>query len=205
MKFLIAVSLTAAISLLSCNKAVSQSNPDAIETRPAAQTVESFTRKTAKPSSNAGSRQDRSWEDQGKATTGESISLSLDSIQIAQRSLGIAKPPGYFFQYRIGPDIIYGMTFCNGEFSTSRTGDRYGQTITPKSEANQRMLDRVCSYRVTTAQALASAPVQMGPEGRTICTIKSERGITLYGQDGDWFYTDACRKIGMIHSSQIRY
>jgi hypothetical protein len=204
MKFPIAISLTAAISLLSCNRAVSQSSPNSIETRPAAQTVESFTRKPAKPPSTVGSRQDRSWEEQGKATTGESISLSLDSIQIAQRSLGIAKPPGYFFQYRIGPDMIYGMTLCNGEFSTSRTGDRYGHPIKPKSEANQRMLDRVCSYRVTTAQALASAPVQMGPEGRTICTLKNNRDITLYGQDGEWFYTDACRKIGMIHSSQIR-
>jgi hypothetical protein len=200
MKSLIAVSLTALLSLLLCDKAVSQSNSSTIEIKSAAQT-----RKSPSEKITIGPRQDRSWENQGKATTGESISLSLDSIQIAQRSLGIAKQPGYFFQYRIGPDMIYGMTLCNGEFSTSRSGDRYGQTITPKSEANQRMLDRVCSYRVTTAQAQASAPVQMGPEGRTICTIKSERGITLYGQDGDWFYTDACRKIGMIHSSQIRY
>ncbi|NJM48699.1 MAG: hypothetical protein HC860_23140 [Alkalinema sp. RU_4_3] len=204
MKSLIVVSLTAVISLY-CNKAISQPIAASTEARSAVQTVESFDRSkpNAKPST-AGSRQDRSWEEQGKATTGETISLSLDSIQIAQRSLGVAKPPGYFFQYRIGPDMIYGMTLCNGEFSTSRTGDRYGQPITPKSEANQRMLDRVCNYRVTKAQAIASSPVQMGPEGKTICTIKSDRDITLYGQDGEWFYTDACRKIGMIHSSQIR-
>jgi hypothetical protein len=198
MNSLIAVSLTAALSLLLCNKAVSQSSPATTEIKSAAQT-----RKNPGEKITVGSRQDRSWEEQGKASTGETISLSLDSIQVTQRSLGMAKP-GYFFQYRIGTDRIYGMTPCNGEFSTSRNGDRYGRPIQPKSEANQRMLDRVCSYGVTTVQALASAPVQMGPEGRTICTLKNNRDITLYGQDGEWFYTDACRRIGVIHSSQIR-
>jgi hypothetical protein len=142
MKSLIVVSLTVAISLVPyCNKAMSQS-----ETRPATPTVEPFA-KSAKPPSPVGSRQERAWEDQGKASTGESISLSLDSIQVTKRSLGIAKPPGYFFQYRIGTDAVYGITPCNGEFSTSRTGDRYGNPIQPKSEAIQRMLNRVCNYR----------------------------------------------------------
>jgi hypothetical protein len=207
MKSLIVLSLTAAISLLPyCNKAMSQSSP--AESRPAAQTIEPFSAKTLRssvqPVSTVGSRQDRSWEEQGKASTGETISLSLDSIQVMKRSLGLAKPPGYFFQYRIGPDRIHGMTSCNGEFSTSRSGDRYGRPIKPKSEANQRMLDRVCSYGVMTVQVSSPTPVRMGPEGEIICSIKNNRNITLYGQDGEWFYTDACRKIGVIHSSQIR-
>jgi hypothetical protein len=37
-----------------------------------------------------------------------------------------------------------------------------------------------------------------------ICTIPEARQITTYGQDGEWFYTDACEKLGMIHKSQIR-
>jgi hypothetical protein len=206
MKAFIVLSL-AALSLLPCNKAMGQSSPAVI--RPGAQTVEPLVGQTsrsgAKPASTVGSRQDRSWEEQGKASTGETISLSLDSIQVMKRSLGLTKPPGYFFQYRIGPDRIYGMTSCNGEFSTSRSGDRYGRPIQPKSEANQRMLDRVCSYGVRAVQVLTSpAPVRMGPEGEIICSVKNNRNITLYGQDGEWFYTDACRKVGVIHSSQIR-
>jgi hypothetical protein len=149
MKSLIAVSLTAAISLLLCNKAVSQSSPTATKPKSAAPTVEPSMRQSpsAKPSNTVGSQQDRSWEEQGKASTGESILLSLDSIQGTKRRLGMAKPPGYFFQYQIGGDSVYGMTPCNGEFSTSRSGDRYGYPIQPKSEAIQRMLNRVCNYR----------------------------------------------------------
>jgi hypothetical protein len=159
----------------------------------------------AKPSNMIGSRQDRSWEAQGEASTGEKVLLSLDSIQVALRSLGIAQPPTYFFQYRIGGERIYGVTACNGRFSTSQDGDRYDDPNTPQSQATQQMLDRVCNYRVKTAQ-ISSPPshVRMGAKGEIICTIQNNQAITTYGQDGEWFYTDACGKLGMIHASQIR-
>jgi hypothetical protein len=157
------------------------------------------------PSSLTGSRQDRSWEQQGTASTGETVLLSLDSVQVTRRSLGMPQPPSYFFQYRIGGDRVYGVTACNGEFSTSQDGDRYDNPIKPQSEATQRMLDRVCNLLVKQMQVFSPpSHVRMGANGEIICTIPDRKLITTYGQDGKWFYTDACGQLGMIHSSQIR-
>lgn len=149
MKALIAVSITLTVSLLLCDKADSRSRASAPESQPVA-AESSAPQKPSQPSISVGPQQQLSWEEQGKASTGESISLNLDSVQVMSPKLGKTKSPGYFFQYKIGPDRIYGMTYCNGEFSTSRTGHRYGHPIQPKSEANRRMLDRVCTYRSTT-------------------------------------------------------
>jgi hypothetical protein len=157
------------------------------------------------PPNLAGSRQDRSWEQQGTASTGETVLLSLDSVQVTRRSLGMAQPPSYFFQYRIGGDRVYGVTACNGEFSTSQDGDRYDAPIKPQSEATRRMLDRVCNLLVKQMQVFSPpSHVRMGANGEIICTIPDRKLITTYGQDGKWFYTDACGQLGMIHSSQIR-
>ncbi|WP_254048016.1 zinc ribbon domain-containing protein [Synechococcus sp. BDU 130192] len=46
--------------------------------------------------------------------------------------------------------------------------------------------------------------VRSYPNGPIICTVKSPQTIYLYGNQGDWFYTDVCGDMGMIHSSQIR-
>lgn len=173
--------------------------------RPQAAPPSPASSKSKNTSSIVGSRQDRSWEEQGKASTGELVLLSLDSIQVTMRSLGQAKPPSYFFRYKIGDDLVYGVTACDGAFSTSEDGDRYGDSIRPQSEAIRNMLDRLCGYHVRSAQVISPpSNVRMGPQGEVICTIPEARQITTYGQDGEWFYTDACEKLGMIHKSQIR-
>jgi hypothetical protein len=152
-----------------------------------------------------GSRQDRSWEEMGTASTGENVRLSFDSIQVATRSLGLSQPPTYFFQYQIGRDDVYAVTACNGTFSTSKDGDRYDQAHRPESTATQKMLDRVCSAWVRTAEVFSPpSHIRMGPKGKIICTIQAKQNITTYGQYEDWFYTDACGKMGLIHFSQIR-
>ncbi len=200
----------------------SNNSPDRRTVNPDAETVTatnsgSFTEKpTADPASTAAlaqpplanvtaTRQDRSWEDQGTASTGEPVTLSFDSIQVATRSLGRTQSPTYFFQYKIGRDRVYAMTACDGAFSTSLDGDRYDVARRPESAATQKMLDRVCSAWVRPAQ-LFSPPshVRMGPKDAIICTLQTSQSITTYGHYQDWLYTNACGKLGLIHSSQIR-
>jgi hypothetical protein len=152
-----------------------------------------------------GSRQDRSWENMGQASTGEEVRLTFDSIQVATRSLGLAQPPTYFFHYKIGRDYVYAVTSCNSRFSTSKDGDRFDDPRRPESAATQKMLDRVCSAWVRPAEVMSPpSHVRMGPDGEIICTLQKTQSITTYGYYKDWLYTDACGKLGLIHSSQIR-
>jgi hypothetical protein len=151
------------------------------------------------------------WEYQGKASTGEDVTLKLDavssgSVTVDQRSLGLEQPPSYFFTYKIGHDEVKAFTACNGEYSTSNDdGDTYKNLVRPASGATRKMLDRVCSYRVKTARVFSPpSNVRMGPNDQIICTLPRKTTITIYGTDGDWVYTDACGKLGLIHSSQIR-
>jgi hypothetical protein len=153
------------------------------------------------------------WEYQGKASTGEDVTLKLagvrsDSVTVDQRSLGLEKSPSYFFIYKIGVDEVKAFTACNGEYSTSNDGgDTFNNLVKPNSTATRKMLDRVCTYRIETARVFSPpSNVRMGPNDSTICTLRAKTTITTYGRhaDADWFYTDACGKLGVIHSSQIR-
>jgi hypothetical protein len=122
--------------------------------------------------------------------------------------LGSEQPPSYFFWYKIGLDDVMAITACNGEYSTSNdNGDTYKNLVRPKSGTTRNMLNRVCNHRVKTARVFSPpSKVRMGPDDTTICTLRAKTRITTYGryEGGDWFYTDACGKLGVIHSSQIR-
>jgi hypothetical protein len=147
------------------------------------------------------------WEYQGKAATGESVTLNLDSIQVALTSLRMEGPPAYFFSYRIGAEDVFAFTHCNGEFQTSTDGDTFKNRVQPNSRATRKMLNRVCNFHVKTARVFSPpSNVRTYPDGPVRCTLQSKTSITTYGsyERGDWLYTDACGKLGVIHSSQIR-
>jgi hypothetical protein len=147
------------------------------------------------------------WEYQGKASTGEGVTLNLDTINVALRSLGMEGAPNYFFSYRIGSEDVFAFTQCNGEFSTSTDGDTFQNRVKPSSNATRKMLDRVCRYHVKTVRVFSRpSNVRTEPKGQVLCTLKSKSRITTYGpyEKGDWFYTDACGTLGVIHFSQIR-
>jgi hypothetical protein len=147
------------------------------------------------------------WEYQGKASTGEGVTVNLDSVTVVLRSLGMEGPPAYFFTYKIGGDQVDAFTACNGEYSTSTDGDTFKNLVKPNSKATRNMLDRVCNHLVKTARVVSPpSNVRMGPNDSTICRLRAKTTITTYGryEGGDWFYTDACGKLGVIHSSQIR-
>ncbi len=153
------------------------------------------------------SAQAATWEYQGKASTGEKVSLNLDSIQVSPMSVR-GDRFSYFFNYQIGPDRLYALTTCDGRFQTSKDGDLFGEFITPQSRATVAMLDRVCTYHIKRAKVISPpSNVRFGPstQERIICSIKTSKNITTFGSTDDWFYTDACGKLGLIHSSQIQF
>jgi hypothetical protein len=153
------------------------------------------------------SAQAATWEYQGKASTGENVSLNTDSIQVSYMSVRDDRF-SYFFNYQIGQDRLYALTTCDGRFQTSKDGDLFGDFITPQSRATATMLDRVCSYHVKQAQVISPpSNVRFGPstKDRIICSIKTSKNITTFGSRDDWFYTDACGKLGLIHTSQIQF
>ncbi|GAB4472046.1 MAG: hypothetical protein OHK0037_31720 [Elainellaceae cyanobacterium] len=88
------------------------------------------------------------WEYQGTAVTGEEVYLDLDSIQPDRR--------GYFFNYRIGRDLITAYTPCNGEWQViDRNGG--GRFMQPQSPATRNMLNRVCNSAATNWEYLGEA------------------------------------------------
>ena len=150
------------------------------------------------------------WKYQGKASTGEGVTLNLDSVIVARRSLGRVQPPSYFFRYKIGRDHVFAFTNCEGKYSTSTDGNTFKNLVKPNSTATRNMLDLVCSYRIKAINILSPpSNVRIGPNDRILCTLSRQTTITTYGQynygsGDDWFYTDICGKLGLIHSSQIR-
>lgn len=146
------------------------------------------------------------WEYHGKASTGERVALNLDSVAVAQRSLGREQLPSYFFRYKIGRDDVFAFTDCDGKYSISTDGDTFKNLVKPNSNATRNMLDRVCSYRIKSIHIFSPpSNVRIGPNDRILCTLSRQTTITTYGQynDSDWFYTDTCGKLGLIHSSQL--
>ncbi|NJM58035.1 MAG: hypothetical protein HC857_12190 [Synechococcales cyanobacterium RU_4_20] len=150
------------------------------------------------------------WEAQGRASTGEKVYLNLDSIQIDRRSLGFETPPGYFFTYQIGRDRPQAFTPCDGRFQVGIDGV-FQSLITPQSQATRKMLERVCSYHRKSALVFAPpSNVRVVPNGNILCSVNRKQKVMTYGllqydDEANWLYTDVCGKLGVIHTSQIRF
>lgn len=150
------------------------------------------------------------WEYQGIASTGERVNLDLNSIAVAALSARSSRRPSYFFNYKIGNDSMTAITGCTGTFAPFKNADETDSFRKPQSKAMQRTLDRVCSHTVKRVSVFPlPSNVRAEPNGRIICTIQNAKTITTYGiynygQNGNWQYTDACGKLGVIDSNQFR-
>lgn len=88
------------------------------------------------------------------------------------------------------------------------------QVNRPKSQATQKMLDRVCAQK-TSPNSVSKAGVatvikppsnvRVSPNGAILCSVKEKRDINVYDLKGDWYTTDVCGTIGVIHSSQLKF
>ncbi len=136
----------------------------------------------------------------GTASTGESVNVDLCSLSRASdRSID--------FVYYLGNEKIVSQANCQ---SGSWTTFPEKEVHRPQSQATQHMIEVVCSYQTTTQTegAIVFNPpsnIRDTPNGNILCSINHVTPIDIYGSTGDWYYTDACGSMGMIHSSQVRF
>jgi len=86
------------------------------------------------------------------------------------------------------------------------------QVYRPRSQATIKMLDYVCNYDSRPSNPKSSAfvfappsNVRVVPNGDVLCVVRSPMAINTYGAIGDWYYTDFCGSMGVIHNSQLRF
>ncbi|MEY3867998.1 MAG: hypothetical protein RLZZ338_1889 [Cyanobacteriota bacterium] len=137
----------------------------------------------------------------GKAVGGQSVNVDLCSISRASyKSID--------FVYYLGEKRVESQANCEaGNWTTfpEKTIHR------PQSPATQNMLDVVCQYRNPTTRAGVAivfdppSNVRKYPNGEVLCSVRSRTNINIYGSIGEWYYTDVCGQIGVIHSSQVRF
>jgi hypothetical protein len=141
----------------------------------------------------------------GTAVTGQSINVDICSISKASYQ-------SVDFVYYLGNQKVISQANCNNgtwiAFST-------GQVNRPQSQATQDMLDVVCNYRSSISNSIVDSwkafvidppsNVRTSPNGNILCSVKTFATINVYGSVNSWYYTDVCGRIGLIHSSQIRF
>ncbi|MBW4694692.1 MAG: hypothetical protein KME27_23325 [Lyngbya sp. HA4199-MV5] len=47
--------------------------------------------------------------------------------------------------------------------------------------------------------------IRVSPNGAILCKIQKISSINIFNSNGEWYYTDYCGNIGVIHSSQIKF
>jgi hypothetical protein len=141
----------------------------------------------------------------GTAVAGQNVNVDICSISRASYQ-------SVNFVYYLGNEKVISQANCNNgtwiAFSTR-------QVNPPQSQATQNMLNVVCNYRsshfnssVDSGKAFVFEPpsnVRTSPNGNILCSVKIPTTINVYGSVNSWYYTDVCGRIGLIHSSQIRF
>ncbi len=141
----------------------------------------------------------------GKAIEGQSVNVDLCSV--SPKSSGAIA-----FVYSLGSRRINSEANCNdGTWTTFHDGE----THKPQSSATEKMLNLVCSNRVSTRSSTSQAGaaivfdppsnVRMSPNGAILCSVKRKTTINIYGSNGSWYNTDVCGTMGVISGDQIRF
>jgi hypothetical protein len=86
-------------------------------------------------------------------------------------------------------------------------------TLTPTPTPTQPLLPIPTSTppapQISTSEvAIVFDPpsnVRQSPNGDFLCSIRERTTINIYGSTGDWYYTDICGTMGVIHSGQITF
>ena len=116
------------------------------------------------------------------------------------------------FVYSLGSQRMNSEANCNdGTWTTFHDGE----THKPQSSATEKMLNLVCSNRVSTRSSTSQAGaaivfdppsnVRMSPNGAILCSVKRKTTIDIYGSSGSWYNTDVCGTMGVISGDQIRF
>jgi hypothetical protein len=89
----------------------------------------------------------------------------------------------------------------------SRTWTTFHDQVThpPQSAAIANRLTRVCNSGELAVVFDPPSNIRVSPNGAILCTLRSRVNIKIYGNQGEWHYTDVCGPMGMIHASQIHF
>lgn len=139
----------------------------------------------------------------GQSSGGQSINVDLNSISRASSK-------SVDFVYYLGEERIQSQANCEaGTWTTfpERAINR------PQSQATQNMLNVVCQNRASNSSSRRRVArvfdppsnVRTSPNGSALCSVRNITDINIYSSTGDWYYTDVCGEMGVIHSSQIRF
>lgn len=140
----------------------------------------------------------------GTAVGGQALNLDLCSIDAtAAETLR--------FVYYLNDERIEGEADCSK--STWITFPEQ-QVNRPQSQATQNMLEKVCSQKASSdsiskagVATVIKPPsnVRVSPNGAILCSVREKRDINIYDLKGDWYTTDVCGTIGVIHASQLKF
>jgi hypothetical protein len=131
----------------------------------------------------------------GQAVTGAPV--QLDACSFNRVSLNSVN-----FTYYLGSQKINAQAHCQ-----SRTWTTFHDRVThqPQSTATANMLARVCNSGELAVVFDPPSNIRVSPNGAILCTLRSRVNIKIYGNQGEWHYTDFCGPMGMIHASQIHF
>lgn len=132
------------------------------------------------------------------------LSVIVDSCSISRASYRSVD-----FVYYLGSERVDSQANCE-DMTWTTFPER--QVYRPRSQATIKMLDYVCNYDSRPSNPKSSAfvfappsNVRVVPNGDVLCVVRSPMAINTYGVIGDWYYTDFCGSMGVIHDSQLRF
>ncbi len=90
------------------------------------------------------------------------------------------------------------------EFAKAVGGD-VGQPSSPNAARPTPQVETANSTSQARTAVIIDPPsnIRTAPNGDVICSVGSRATINIYGSVGSWYYTDACARMGVIHSSQF--
>ncbi|MEL7141230.1 MAG: hypothetical protein AAFY33_18935 [Cyanobacteria bacterium J06643_4] len=164
----------------------------------------------------------------GEATGGEQILVDLNSIAVVSDSSAN-------FSYLLGDEQIESQAHCVGSGAWTTLSDatvHYAQSqatrdmvriVCSYSRSALAAVDELeADLPGIDGSALAqsmqeeravqtalvydpSSNVRATPNGQILCSVDTVSYINIFGRLGDWYRTDACGTLGLIHISQISF
>ncbi|MEO1620039.1 MAG: hypothetical protein AAFU53_03290 [Cyanobacteria bacterium J06632_3] len=107
---------------------------------------------------------------------------------------------------RIASNRVQSNRLLSNRILSNRTS--YNALPTPIEPPTPRPRQQRAQAQSPVLTALVYDPssnVRATPNGQIICSIDTVTYINIFGRVGDWYDTDACGRLGMIHSSQISF
>jgi serine/threonine-protein kinase len=142
----------------------------------------------------------------GRSVDGQVVNVDLCSVNPSSSG-------NLSFVYYLNQERIESEANCaNGTWITFPEK----QVNYPQSNATKKMLDKVCSGKSSSSNSVISGAgaaivfdppsnIRDVPNGKILCSVNEKTTIKIYSINGDWYNTDVCGTMGVIHKDQLRF